>query len=164
MSDDLAPIALENGYTLHPSWTGGAFYADALWTNDLDEDDEGNWAFPGELLNIDVIAPNGERVGGADFSYLANGHGGHLACFNIALLDAHQRKGLATALYDCAEEIFGDTVLPYPGNEGGAIQRFWLNRLKDEPSLLRRYADNIGVRDSEIDEFLDQQNNAGFKR
>lgn len=115
-----------------------------MWSQDLAEDEEPNWPFPGEMLAIHIL--DGDAVvASADFSRLRESHGGHLACFNVNVLESHRRRGLATAMYDAAEERFaGDMVLPYPGNEGGAISDFWVARLKDEPYLLDRYRQDIG--------------------
>lgn len=143
MTETQGRIELENGRHIQWKWIGGGGYADALWTRDLDEDEDANWEFPGEMLDVSVF--DGEDcLGSAFFSYLCEGHGGHLACFNIYVDEDHRREGIATALYDTASDQFGDIVLPYPGNEGGAIQHFWVERLKDHPDLLDRFRSDIG--------------------
>jgi GNAT superfamily N-acetyltransferase len=143
MTDNHGRIELENGRHIQWKWIAGGGYADALWTRDLQEDEEANWKFLGEMLDVSVF--DGEDwLGAAVFSYLCEGHGGHLACFNIYVNDDYRRQGIATALYNAASEQFGDIVLPYPGNEGGAIQHFWVNRLKEQPDLLDRFRSDIG--------------------
>lgn len=134
---------MEDGRTVQWDWVGGAPYADALWTRDLTEEGEADWQFPGEMLKV-TIRQDDDVVAGGWFSYLCQGHGGHLACFNVFVDERHRRSGLATALYDAASEQFGDAVLPYPGNEGGAISYFWLERLKDCPDLIERFSKDIG--------------------
>lgn len=146
---------------IETQWIGGGFYSDALWTRDLPEDADDDdlmaiWPHPGEMLK--VTAKIEERiVGSAEFSYLAQSHGGHLACFNIYVPEEHRQSGIATALYNMAEEVLGDQVLPYPGNEGGAIKKFWMDRLKNNPDCLRTRAEDIGVSSAEVETFLAEQ-------
>ncbi len=127
------------GFRIRTKWVGGGPYSDALWTNDGD----GDWAFPGEMLRV-TVEFEGKEVAGLVASYLDQAHGGHLAVFNVGVHPDFRRKGLARAMYDIVEKKFHDKVLPYPGNEGGAIQDFWRNRLKDDPETLNSYRDNIG--------------------
>lgn len=124
------------------SWIGGGGYADALWTNDLANGEDEDWAFPGEMLRV-TVEDQGKQVASLVASYLDPQHGSHLAVFNIFVAPEFRRKGLARAMYDRVEEEFGDRVLPYPGNEGGAIQDFWRSRLRDDPSTLALFRDNI---------------------
>lgn len=126
-----------NMITLQCTMAYDGFYNDVI----ASEDEDGE--ISQKLLQI-VVRQGGEYVGSATAGYLAPSHGGHLAVLNIWVEENFRQQGIATKIYDAVEKHYGDTVLPYPGNEGGAIQHFWVNRLKDRPELLARYAENIG--------------------
>lgn len=111
------------------------FYGDALAA-----DDDGNGQ---SILELDVYV-GGLAIAHAQAGYLAPSHGSHLSMLNIVVAPDWRRKGVASALYDAVEGQYGDSVLPYPGNEGGAIQHFWLHRLKDSPEVLDRVRYDIG--------------------
>lgn len=130
-------VALKSGLTatIRSRLAFDGFYAQVIAA---DEDDKGQ-----KLLKMDVLFDD-EVIASADAGYLAPSHGGHLAVLNIVVNESWRRLGIATALYDAVERHYGETVLPYPGNEGGGIQHFWLHRLKDFPDVLSRVRDNIG--------------------
>lgn len=91
-----------------------------------------------------TVSFDGQIVASASAGYLDDSRGGHLAVLNIMVDPMWRRQGIATAIYDAVESHYGDKVLPYPGNEGGAIQHFWYSRLKTCPDILERVKDDIG--------------------
>lgn len=95
-----------------------------------------------------ALRVNGNLIASATAGYLDHRHGGHLAMLNILVLDDWRRQGVATAIYDAIEQHYADQVLPYPGNEGGPIQSFWINRLKQQPDLLNRYLEHVDIVES----------------
>lgn len=113
---------------------------DGLYNDVIDhgEEDEGQ-----RLLKVYARHEADGYVALAVFGYLNRERGGHLACLNIWVDEDQRRRGLASAMYDAAESHHCDRVLPYPGNEGGAIRDFWAARLADDPSGLTLYHSNI---------------------
>lgn len=98
----------------------------------------------GQAIANVTVCVDGQTVASASAGYLNDRRGGHLAMLNIIVDEKWRRQGIATAIYDHVEAHYGNLILPYPGNEGGAIQDFWIDRLKDAPDLLQQYSENIG--------------------
>jgi GNAT superfamily N-acetyltransferase len=119
--------------------TYDGFYNEVI-DHDMSDDDETTGQ---RVLKLE-LSIDGNVVGGATAGYLNMRRGGHLAVLNVCVSDDWRQHGIATALYDAVENHYGDQVLPYPGNEGGAIRKFWVNRLKGEPELLAQFSENIG--------------------
>lgn len=71
---------------------------------------------------VNVHAPNGEHVGYATFQHTKNNQ---LLPFGVAVDEAHQRKGIASAMYAHAQKVTGGTVVPSATqtDEGAALWR-----------------------------------------
>lgn len=117
------------------------FCHDGYYGDVLAHDDEESSQ---KVLRVDVTL-GGDVVANAVAGYLNERRGGHLAVLNISVAHQWRRHGIASKIYNYIESVYGDVVLPYPGNEGGAIQFFWYDRLKSEPVLLASMRENIGV-------------------
>lgn len=112
------------------------FYGEVL----MPEEDGG-----GQKIMKLVVSVDGNSVAGAEAGYLDERRGGILSVLNIKVDEAWRRMGVATAIYNFIETQYGDRILPYPGNEGGAIQQFWYDRLKAEPDVLKAVEKDIGA-------------------
>ena len=80
-----------------------------------------------QILQVNCYDKNGVQVGQAHFGYLTKDRGGHLSGLEVSVHSSHQRKGLASAMYDLAEEHYFDEIKPYPGHSIDA-SKFWKNR------------------------------------
>lgn len=66
-------------------------------------------------------------VGSAYFGYLSKNRGGHLSCLEIFVKPEYRRNGIATKIYNLAEEFYQDSCKPYPGHSKDA-ELFWKTR------------------------------------
>jgi GNAT superfamily N-acetyltransferase len=95
--------------------------------------------FPGLLKNFLIEAvekKTGVTIGTAEILYITHWKDRMVAA-NVYVKDEYQRRGVATAMYDFAEEITGKEMLPYshqisdePMSEDA--KKFWKKR---KPSL-----------------------------
>lgn len=71
------------------------------------------------LTRVNVHGPDGEHVGAATFAH----QGGNLVPGTVAVDEAHQRKGIASAMYAHAEQHTGKKLIPSPNQtpEGAAL-------------------------------------------
>lgn len=71
------------------------------------------------LTRVNVHGPDGEHVGAATFAH----QGGNLVPGTVAVDEAHQRRGIASAMYAHAERQTGKKLIPSPNQtlEGAAL-------------------------------------------
>jgi GNAT superfamily N-acetyltransferase len=85
-------------------------------------------------LNFDVLGPDGGSVGSAKMS-AAQGQVETPEIGWVGIDEAHQRKGLASWLYDEIERDIGQKLWPSPELISPEIQAFWQKR---DPDRLAR--------------------------
>lgn len=70
------------------------------------------------FIKVSAFAPNGERVGMASFERMNNKW---IPAFS-SVASAHQRKGIASAMYSHAEKQIGSSIIPSPHQSTSASQ------------------------------------------
>lgn len=80
-----------------------------------------------DKLEISAYDRNGTKVGhlGLDPEEFKN----KIMPRGVFVEDAHQRKGIASAMYDYAEKITGKKIVPQKGHQSPESLKFWENRV-----------------------------------
>ena len=100
---------------------GIKFYTESTQSHEFDiKDDDGN---PETMLLIVAKNKNGDIVAKAYFGYHPDA--GQNVCWQIFVDEGYRRKGIATAMYNLAEERYGEKTVPFPGGHSRDARRFW---------------------------------------
>jgi len=103
---------------------GIRFYTETTQTHEFDiKDDSGN---PEPMFYIVAKNKAGEVVASAYFDYHPDA--GYNVCWRIFVNEVYRRKGIATAMYNMAEERYGEKIVPFPGGHSRDAKRFWESR------------------------------------
>lgn len=90
-------------------------------TTDLSDHDQR--LYPDGCLRISAFDRHGNKVGhlGVDCNYKKQ----YAMPRGAFVEDEHQRKGIATAMYELAERISGKTLIPQEGHQSKEAKAFW---------------------------------------
>ena len=77
------------------------------------------------ILDVTIYSLDNKHIGYGLFTYDKNGV---LRALGVSVNKEYRRQGIATKLYDEAEDYFNDIIYPSGSFEGDEIEKFWINR------------------------------------
>jgi hypothetical protein len=104
---------LKRTYRLQSTWTSKHSYL-------IDKEDG---AIPKVFRIIAIDKKSNKPIAQADFAYYQEI--GEYVAWSVRVNPKQRRKGIATAIYQCAEQKLKETIYPFPGGHSVAAQKFW---------------------------------------